>query len=117
MALAAGSFIYKESPETVKHVPGQSMDAKSQHRVTPEPRLEDEVLLRGAGRYAADVPWPNQAYAHFVRSPHAFARIASVDVTAARDAPGVVGVLTSRDIEGLGGITASRRFTGAAARR
>ena len=80
------------------------MDAKIEHRAARQPRLEDDALVRGNGRYAADVPLPNQAYATFVRSPHAFARIVSVDVTAALSAPGVVGVLTAKDMEGLGSI-------------
>ena len=57
---------------------------KCDSRAADEPRVEDDVLVRGHGRYAADVPLPNQAYAYFVRSPHAFARIVSIDVTAAR---------------------------------
>ena len=80
------------------------MDAKTDGRAAHEPRVEDDVLVRGKGRYAADVPLPHQAYAYFVRSPHAFARIASVDVTAAQNAPGVVGVLTAKDIEGTGSL-------------
>lgn len=63
------------------------MDAKSQHRVVHAPRVEDDVLVRGRGRYVADLPLPNQAHAYFVRSPHAFARIVSVDVEAALRAP------------------------------
>src|SRR5208282_4743132 len=80
------------------------MDAKTEHRPMREPRVEDDALVRGNGRYAADVPLPNQAYGYFVRSPHAFARIVSVDVTAAQGAPGVVGVLTAADTAGLGSI-------------
>ncbi len=80
------------------------MDAKTDHRVTREPRVEDDALVRGNGRYAADVPLPNQAYAYFVRSPHAFARIVSMDVTAALSAPGVADVLTAKDMEDLGSI-------------
>ena len=80
------------------------MDAKTDGRAAHEPRVEDDVLVRGKGRYAADVPLPHQAYAYFVRSPHAFARIASVDVTAAQNAPGVVGVLTAKDMEGTGSL-------------
>jgi carbon-monoxide dehydrogenase large subunit len=52
------------------------MDAKTDGRASSEPRVEDDVLVRGHGRYMADVPLPGQAYACFVRSPHAFARIA-----------------------------------------
>ena len=67
-------------------------------------RVEDNALVRGHGRYIADAPLPNQAYAYFVRSPHAFARIVSLDVSAAEKAPGVVGVLTAVDLAGVGGI-------------
>ncbi len=81
------------------------MDAKTQQRPAPEPRVEDDVLLRGRGRYAADVPLPNQGYAYFVRSPHAFARILRVDVAAALKAPGVVGVLTAKDLDGIGNLS------------
>jgi len=80
------------------------MDAKLSRRAEREPRVEDDVLLRGRGRYADDVPLHGQAYAHFVRSPHAFARIVSVDVTAALSASGVVGVLTASDMEDVGSI-------------
>ncbi|HMK69874.1 MAG TPA: xanthine dehydrogenase family protein molybdopterin-binding subunit [Xanthobacteraceae bacterium] len=80
------------------------MDAAIEQRAAWQPRLEDDALVRGNGRYTADVALPNQAYAHFVRSPHAFARILGVDVSAAQSAPGVVGVLTGEDVEGLGSI-------------
>ncbi len=80
------------------------MDAKTDHHATHHVRVEDDVLVRGRGRYVADAPLPNQAYAYFVRSPHAFARIISVDVTAASRAPDVVGVLTSKDMDGVGSI-------------
>jgi carbon-monoxide dehydrogenase large subunit len=84
------------------------MDAKTDsttgHDVARHPRVEDNVLVRGLGHYSADVPVPNQAYAYFVRSPHAFARIVSVDTAAAAKAPGVVGVLTAKDMEGIGNL-------------
>jgi carbon-monoxide dehydrogenase large subunit len=80
------------------------MDAKTQGRAAHEPRVEDDVLVRGRGRYAADAPLPNQAYAYFVRSPHAFARIVSVDAIAALSAGGVLGVLTANDMEGVGSL-------------
>lgn len=58
-------------------------------------RVEDRGLLTGAGRFTADT-WPSAAaHAVFVRSPHAHARIVSVDVAAARKVPGVLAVLTS----------------------
>ncbi len=80
------------------------MDAKSPDHAKAHPRVEDDVLLRGQGRYVADAHWPKQAYACFVRSPHACARIVRVDVAAASQAPGIVGVLTGSDTEGLGSI-------------
>jgi carbon-monoxide dehydrogenase large subunit len=80
------------------------MDATTQHHEPKHVRVEDNVLLRGRGSYAADAPLPNQAYAHFVRSPHAHARIVSVDTTAALKAPGVVGVLTAKDMDGIGSL-------------
>ncbi len=80
------------------------MDAKTDGRAAHMPRVEDDVLVRGHGRYAADVSMPGQAYACFVRSPHAFARITGIDVTAASAAAGVVGVLTAEDMAGIGNL-------------
>ena len=79
------------------------MEAKTDHHAD-HVRVEDDPLVRGRGRYIADAPMPNQAYAYFVRSPHAFARIVSIDTGPAASAPGVVGVLTSKDLEGVGSI-------------
>ena len=80
------------------------MDAKTEHHEDQHVRVEDNVLVRGHGRYAADAPLPDQAYAFFVRSPHAFAKILSIDVEAALKAPGVIGVLTAKDMEGVGNL-------------
>ncbi|HEX4191678.1 MAG TPA: hypothetical protein VHY80_01220, partial [Stellaceae bacterium] len=54
------------------------------------PRTEDPRLLRGGGRYAADFFLPKMAHAFFVRSPHGHAKIASIDVRAAQQMPGVI---------------------------
>ena len=70
-----------------------------------QPRLEDEPLVRGLGRFAADVAMSGQAYAYFVRSPHAFADIRSIDTDAARAAAGVLAVLTAADMEGIGNVS------------
>src|SRR5579864_2528154 len=80
------------------------MDATTQHHEPKHVRVEDNALVRGHGRYVADAPLPNQAYAYFVRSPHAFAKILRVDVEAAAKTPGVIGVLTGRDFDGIGSI-------------
>jgi hypothetical protein len=61
------------------------------------PRREDARLLTGAGRYANDFSLPGQAYAYFVRSPHAHASIVNIDVTEAIAAPDVLAVLTGSD--------------------
>jgi carbon-monoxide dehydrogenase large subunit len=80
------------------------MDAKTDDRAAHTPRVEDDVLVRGNGRYAADVAWPQQACAYFVRSPHAFARIVGIEGAAAQSATGVLGVLTAKDLEGVGNV-------------
>ncbi|MGB6965250.1 MAG: hypothetical protein WBD90_12350, partial [Xanthobacteraceae bacterium] len=68
-------------------------------------RVEDDPLVRGRGRYVADAPLPNQAFAYFVRSPHAFARIVSFDTSGAMNMPGVIAVLTAKDMAGVGSIS------------
>jgi carbon-monoxide dehydrogenase large subunit len=103
--LAPVGFGYKGSADISKADPEQTMDAKSQHHAAPSPRVEDNTLVRGNGRYAADVWLPNQAYACFVRSPHASARITGIDITAADAAPGVIGVLTGEDIKSVGSLS------------
>ncbi|MEU9205186.1 xanthine dehydrogenase family protein molybdopterin-binding subunit [Streptomyces sp. NPDC048332] len=65
------------------------------------PRVEDERLLRGDGRYVDDIALPGAVEAAFLRSPHAHARIESVDVTAALSAPGVVAVWSGDDVADL----------------
>jgi len=67
-------------------------------------RLEDRALVTGGGRFTDDVALKGQAHAFILRSPHAHARIASIDVAKAKTAPGVLLVLTGADVErdGLG---------------
>ncbi|MFF5919713.1 xanthine dehydrogenase family protein molybdopterin-binding subunit [Streptomyces flavochromogenes] len=65
------------------------------------PRVEDDRLLRGNGRYVGDIALPGAVEAAFLRSPHAHARIESVDVTAALAAPGVVAVWTGDHVRDL----------------
>ncbi|WP_030319273.1 xanthine dehydrogenase family protein molybdopterin-binding subunit [Streptomyces flavochromogenes] len=65
------------------------------------PRVEDDRLLRGNGRYVDDIALPGAVEAAFLRSPHAHARIESVDVTAALAAPGVVAVWTGDHVRDL----------------
>jgi carbon-monoxide dehydrogenase large subunit len=69
-------------------------------------RQEDPRLLVGSGCYSDDVNLPGQAYACFVRSPHAHARIGRVESAAALATPGVLAVLTGQDAaaDGVGPI-------------
>ena len=69
-------------------------------------RREDFRLLTGQGRYAEDWNAPGQAYAAFVRSPHAHADVVSVDAKPALAFAGVLGVFTGRDLvaDGVGPI-------------
>jgi aerobic carbon-monoxide dehydrogenase large subunit len=61
-------------------------------------RVEDRDLLRGKGRFVADIRLPGMLHAGFVRSPHAHAKIKSIDKSAALALPGVAAVLTHEDI-------------------
>jgi carbon-monoxide dehydrogenase large subunit len=61
-------------------------------------RIEDGPLLRGQGRFVDDIRLPGLLHAAFVRSPHAHARLKSIDVTSARALPGVRAVFTYADL-------------------
>jgi carbon-monoxide dehydrogenase large subunit len=68
----------------------------------PVTRKEDVRFLTGRGRYVADIDLVRQAYAVFLFSPHAHARIRSIDKAAAEQVPGVFAVLTGEDWAGDG---------------
>ncbi len=63
-------------------------------------RMEDTRFLTGRGRYVGDITLPRQLYAHFVRSPHAHARILKVSTEAALAVSGVKGVYCANDLQG-----------------
>jgi len=67
-------------------------------------RREDQRLLTGTGKYVDDVPLKNQTHLVFVRSPHAHAKIVSIDTSAAKSAAGVIGVFTGAELlaDGVG---------------
>ena len=69
-------------------------------------RKEDKRFITGKGRYTDDIIEANQAYAAFVRSPHAHARIVSLDTSAALAMEGVETVLTGPELvaDGIGNI-------------
>jgi len=64
-------------------------------------RVEDPALLSGQGRFVGDIRLPGLAHAVYVRSPHAHARLLSLDLAAAQEQPGVLAVLGPRDFTGL----------------
>src|SRR5205823_13419317 len=61
-------------------------------------RREDPRFITGRGNYVDDVKLPGMTYASFVRSPHAHARIKSIDTTNAKKAKGVVAIYTGKDL-------------------
>jgi carbon-monoxide dehydrogenase large subunit len=63
----------------------------------PIKRIEDKRFLTGGGAYVDDLTLPGMAFGCFLRSSHAHARLVSVDVATARQAPGVLAVLTGAD--------------------
>jgi carbon-monoxide dehydrogenase large subunit len=65
-------------------------------------RIEDAGLLSGAGHFTDDFSLPGQTYLSFLRSPHAHAKIVSIDVEAARGMPGVLAVITGADLAAAG---------------
>jgi carbon-monoxide dehydrogenase large subunit len=77
-------------------------------------RKEDHRFLIGVGNYTDDINRPNQCYAAIVRSPHAHARIKSVDTTAAAATSGFVAVFTGADVaaDGLGSLPCGWAITG-----
>src|SRR5271165_4237077 len=60
-------------------------------------RKEDIRFITGKGHYVDDINRPGQAYAYFMRSPHAHATIDKIDASAALKSKGVVAVLTGAD--------------------
>jgi len=67
-------------------------------------RREDTRFLTGRGQYTDDITLPGQTHGVFLRSPHAHARIKSIDTSAAAKAPGVVAVFTGEPFKGVGGL-------------
>ncbi len=76
------------------------------------PRVEDDALIRGRGKFVDDVEKQGVAHAVFVRSPYAHAGIVSINTEEAGKAPGVLGVLTAADLTGIGTVTRHPPITG-----
>lgn len=65
-------------------------------------RIEDPTLVAGQGRYTDDLQSEGLVHLVFIRSPHAHARILSVDTTEARALPGVLAVYTGAELAAAG---------------
>ncbi|HXW48589.1 MAG TPA: xanthine dehydrogenase family protein molybdopterin-binding subunit [Xanthobacteraceae bacterium] len=68
-------------------------------RSVPRPNLAR--LTQGRGQYVTDVVLPRMVHVAFVRSPHAHARIVKIDTAQAREAPGVIAVVTGAELAGV----------------
>ena len=64
-------------------------------KTVPRPNLDR--LLQGRGTYVSDMELPRMAHVVFLRSPHAHARIVSIDAAAARRMPGVIAIVTGKE--------------------
>jgi carbon-monoxide dehydrogenase large subunit len=75
-------------------------------------RREDDRLVRGAGRFVADIREEGELYLALLRSVHAHAAIRRIETGAALACPGVVAVATGRDLaaEGVGAMPSIRRY-------
>ncbi len=67
-------------------------------------RREDTRFLTGVGQYTDDITLPQQSYGIFLRSPHAHARITSLNTAAAAAAPGVLGIFSGEHFKDIGGL-------------
>jgi aerobic carbon-monoxide dehydrogenase large subunit len=65
-------------------------------KTVPRPNLER--LMQGRGLYVSDLELPRMAHVVFLRSPHAHAKIAAIDVAAAKRRPGVIAVVKGKDL-------------------
>ena len=75
-------------------------------------RREDQPLLTGRGRFVDDLAVGGVLHVILARSPHAHARIRSIDAAAARRAPGVVAVITAEDLGSIGPVPLMRLAPG-----
>jgi aerobic carbon-monoxide dehydrogenase large subunit len=78
----------------------QGQEGRMSERAVGQPlsRKEDRRFVTGGARYLDDITVPSALHAHFVRSPHAHARIRSLEASAARAAPGILAVVTGREL-------------------
>ena len=78
----------------------------------PVKRFEDPKLITGRGCFVDDIKLPGMLHAAVLRSPYAHARIRSIDISAARNLPGVMAIVTGADIAGVLPDIPTRAMTG-----
>ena len=87
---------------------GSRKDRRAYHVVgTPRPKVDAYGKVTGRALYADDIMLPRTLYGRLLRSPHAHARILSIDVRRALELPGVVAVITGEDLPQKFGILPS----------
>jgi carbon-monoxide dehydrogenase large subunit len=91
-----------DNPPAVQFDPGSARFGASR----TQKRLEDDRLLVGRGQFSDDRTFPGLAWLVLVRAPHAHAKIVSTDLSAAREAPGVLAAWSMQDLraDGVGHI-------------
>jgi carbon-monoxide dehydrogenase large subunit len=92
--------------------PSPSPDATTRWIGRASPRREDDALLRGQGRFLADLLPPGCLHAAFTRSAMAHARITLPNLATVRAMPGVRLLLTAADLRGLGQLAINPLFKG-----
>jgi carbon-monoxide dehydrogenase large subunit len=91
-------MLYRRHALRVRIKPGEENVMGAKHFGARVARLEDKALLTGEANFVSDISLPGMLHACFVRSPHAHARIHSIDASVARAMPGVHAVLTAHDL-------------------
>ena len=91
--MAQAGKIHSPPPGRQKERPDQRLNVIGTRML----RKEDPRFLAGRGRFIDDITLPNMAHAAVLRSPHAHARIRSIDKSAAEALPGVVAVITGEE--------------------
>ena len=66
-----------------------------------KPKIDAREKVTGQARYTADLKFPNMLYGKILTSPHAHARILSIDTSEAEKIPGVKAVITHKDVPTL----------------
>src|ERR1044072_1903394 len=75
-------------------------------------RREDPRLITGTATYVEDIKMPGMDYAVIVRSPHAAAKIRSIDISKAVAHPAVAAVFTGKDIADVGPVPCGASLPG-----